>query len=73
MNIFSANRDKANSSNLSKFLDQLQGNTYFIEYLNKDKNFKKDRIEFDSYVEAKNWAINNLEKFNPDMIKLSNN
>lgn len=41
----------------------------YIEYLNKDKGFKKDRIEFNSYQEAVIWARENLEKFDPDMIK----
>ena len=40
----------------------------YIEYLNKDKGFKRDRIEFDSYKEAVEWAKQNFEKFNPDMI-----
>jgi hypothetical protein len=40
----------------------------YIEYLNKDKNFKVDKIYFESYEKAKIWALENLEKFNPDMI-----
>tara|TARA_R100001369_G_scaffold1371_1_gene4757 strand:- start:1582 stop:2106 length:525 start_codon:yes stop_codon:yes gene_type:complete len=40
----------------------------YIDYLNKDKNFKQDRIEFESYDDAVKWAKENFEKFNPDMI-----
>jgi hypothetical protein len=41
----------------------------YIEYLNKDKKFQKDRKDFESYDEAVAWARKNLEKFNPDMIR----
>lgn len=44
-------------------------NICYIEFLNKDKNFKRDRKEFESYEAAKNWAFKNLEKFNQDYIK----
>lgn len=40
----------------------------YIDYLNKDKKFKKDRISFKTYDEAVNWMIKNIEKFNSDMI-----
>ena len=43
----------------------------FIEFLNKDKNFKKDTKHFKSYDEAVKWAKANFDKFNPDMIKYS--
>ena len=41
----------------------------YIDYLNKKKGFKQDRIKFNSYEEAVKWAKKNFEKFNPDMIK----
>jgi hypothetical protein len=41
----------------------------YIDYLNKQKGFKQDRIKFNSYEEAVKWAKANFEKFNPDMIK----
>ena len=41
----------------------------YIEYLNKDKNFQVDRIYFETYEQARAWALTNFEKFNPDMIK----
>ena len=41
----------------------------YIDYLNKQKGFKQDRIKFNSYEEAVKWAKQNFEKFNPDMIK----
>ena len=42
----------------------------YIEYFNKEKDFKKDIIYFKTYEEAINWAKNNLEKFNIDVIKI---
>jgi hypothetical protein len=41
----------------------------YIEFLNKEKGFKKDTKYFNSYEEAVEWAKQNFEKFNPDMIK----
>jgi hypothetical protein len=41
----------------------------YIDFLNKEKGFKEDRIKFDSYELAVKWAKTNLEKFNHDMIK----
>jgi hypothetical protein len=41
----------------------------YIDYLNKKKKFQKDRKYFDSYEEAREWALKNIERFNPDMIK----
>ena len=45
------------------------GDEVYIEFLNKEKGFKKDVKYFKSYEEAVNWARKNFEKFNPDMIK----
>lgn len=42
---------------------------YYIDYLNKKKNFQKDRKYFESYEKARQWALRNFEKFSPDMIK----
>jgi len=44
------------------------GQECYIEYLNKDKGFKKDVINFSSYEQAVKWAKENFEKFDPDMI-----
>ena len=41
----------------------------YIDFLNKKKGFRQDRIKFNSYEEAVKWARKNFEKFNPDMIK----
>jgi hypothetical protein len=41
----------------------------YIEYLNKDKRFQKDRMDFDSYEEAVAWGMKNLGNFNSDMIR----
>ena len=46
--------------------------TVYIDYLNKEKGFKPDRITFTgdtAYEDAVEWAQQNLGKFNPDMIK----
>ena len=40
----------------------------YIDYMNKEKGFKRDRIYFDSYAEAVEWGRKNFEKFNTDMI-----
>jgi len=43
----------------------------YIEFLNKDKKFKKDRIEFtgpNAFNDAVEWGRKNLQKFNADMI-----
>ena len=59
---------------VDKFWDKLQNESVnedkvYIDYLNKQKGFKQDRIKFNSYEEAVKWARKNFEKFNPDMIK----
>jgi len=41
----------------------------YIEYLNKDKGFRKDRKDFKNEKEAREWAQENFERFDPDMIK----
>jgi hypothetical protein len=41
----------------------------YIDFLNKAKGFKQDRIKFNSYEDAVKWARKNFDKFSPDMIK----
>jgi hypothetical protein len=41
----------------------------YIDYLNKAKGFKQDRIKFNSYEDAVKWAKKNFDKFDRDMIK----
>ena len=41
----------------------------YIDFLNKKKGFKQDRVKFNSYEAAVKWARKNFEKFDPDMIK----
>jgi hypothetical protein len=41
----------------------------YIDFLNKKKGFKQDRIKFNSYEDAVKWAKKNFDKFDPDMIK----
>lgn len=40
----------------------------YIDYRNKDKNYKTDRKSFKSYDDAVKWARKEFESFNPDMI-----
>ena len=40
----------------------------YIDYMNKEKGFKRDRIYFNSYAEAVEWGRKNFERFNTDMI-----
>lgn len=40
----------------------------YIDFLNKDKNFKQDRKYFKSWDDAVKWARKNFDKFSPDMI-----
>ncbi len=42
--------------------------TCYIDYLNKKKNFLKDRKFFNSYEDATKWGLKNIENFNRDMI-----
>lgn len=51
-----------------KRLTEASEKTY-IDFLNKKKGFKQDRIYFNSYEDAVKWAKANLGKFNPDVIK----
>jgi hypothetical protein len=41
----------------------------YIDFLNKKKGFKQDRIKFTSYEAAVKWAKKNFDNFNTDMIK----
>ena len=46
-------------------------NQFKITFLNKEKSFQRDTIYFDSYDEAVQWGLTNLEKFNSDMIQFN--
>ena len=53
-------------------MDELpEDETYYIEYLNKDKRHARDRAEFKTYEEAKEWGRANFENFNTDMIRIN--
>ena len=41
----------------------------YIDFLNKKKGHKQDRIKFNSYELAVKWAKSNFDKFSHDMIK----
>ena len=42
---------------------------YYIDYLNKDNGFREDRADFITYDDAKAFALDNFDTFNPDFIK----
>jgi len=46
--------------------------SYYIEFLNKDKGFKKDRKKFTDYEKAVSYGKKNLDNFNMDMVKIGN-
>jgi hypothetical protein len=54
---------------LSSIVESVNEEKVYIDYLNKKKGFKQDRIKFNSYEDAVKWAKKNFEKFNSDMIK----
>lgn len=41
----------------------------YIDYLDKENNFRKTRKDFETYEQAKIWMLENIENFNPDMIR----
>lgn len=43
---------------------------YYIEYLNKNKGFKKDKVEFTDYEKAINYGKKNIDNFKMDMIRI---
>jgi hypothetical protein len=40
----------------------------YIDFTNKDNKFKLERKYFHTYGDAEQWAKENFEKFNHDMI-----
>jgi len=59
------NHKKVNENNATE-------EVHYIEFLNKDKNFQKDKIEFpgeNGFQDAIKWGRENLEKFNIEMIR----
>jgi hypothetical protein len=44
---------------------------YYIMYMNRAKGYLTDYIWFDSWEEAKAWALANLERYDPDMIHVA--
>lgn len=53
----------------SKILESVNEEKVYIDFLNKKKGFKQDRIKFNSYEDAVKWAKKNFDKFDRDMIK----
>jgi len=46
---------------------------YYIDYLNAEKNHTKDRVNFSTYEEAKEWGRANIEYFHSDMVIINPN
>lgn len=68
--------DSSNKDLLKSKPAGLREETVYIDYLNKEKNFKKDRKIFkgrDAFKKAKEWGQKNIGNFNQDMIMYENN
>jgi hypothetical protein len=46
----------------------MKTNRLYIDYLNKDKQYSKDRIYFDNLNDAILWGRDNIHNFNIDFI-----
>jgi hypothetical protein len=57
------------AAGLPEFEELPSEETYYIEYLNAAKRHARDRAEFATYEEAKQWGRANFENFNSDMIR----
>jgi hypothetical protein len=58
------------AAGLPEFKELPADDTYYIEYLNASKRHARDKVEFKTYEEAKQWGKANLENFNSDMIRI---
>jgi hypothetical protein len=45
-------------------------NQFYIDFLNRNKNYSRDRKYFDTYEDAKKWALENFDRFDQDMINV---
>lgn len=61
--------NKKRELGLEKFVNGGKTEAVYIEFLNKEKGYKKDVKHFNSYEEAVEWARKNFDKFDYDMIK----
>jgi len=59
------------AAGLPEFDELPADDTYYIEYLNAAKRHQRDRAEFATYEEAKEWGRANFENFNTDMIRIN--
>jgi hypothetical protein len=57
------------NNDINNIDESLNEDKVYIDFLNKKKGFKQDRIKFNSYEDAVKWAKKNFDKFDPDMIK----
>ena len=57
------------NNDINNIDESINEDKVYIDFLNKKKGFKQDRIKFNSYEDAVKWAKKNFDKFNPDMIK----
>ncbi len=45
-------------------------NRVYVDFFNKDNNFKLEWKYFDTFEQAKKWCLKTMEKFAPDYIHL---
>lgn len=57
------------NNDINNIDESINEDKVYIDFLNKKKGFKQDRIKFNSYEDAVKWAKKNFDKFDPDMIK----
>ena len=66
-------KEQAEKLFTEKYMGKALEDKVYIEFLNKEKGFKKDTKHFKSYADAVKWARDNFERFDPDMIKYAAN
>jgi hypothetical protein len=57
------------NNDINNIDESINEDKVYIDFLNKKKGFKQDRIRFNSYEDAVKWAKKNFDKFDRDMIK----
>ena len=57
-----------NLQKMAKDTNKMKPIRLYIDYLNKDKQYSKDRIYFDTLNDAILWGRDNIHNFNIDFI-----
>ncbi len=45
-------------------------NSVYVDFYNKDNNFKLERKYFDTFDLAKKWCLETMDKFDPALVRL---